>query len=59
MNSKGIKIAKLSRYENPKNNKTMETKVKKIKVANYLTEQTAFQIGAMWRDCGYKVVYIY
>ena len=37
----------------------METKTKKIRVKKYLNEQAAFQIGNMWRDCGYKVVYIY
>jgi hypothetical protein len=34
-------------------------KIKKIRMINYLNEQTAHQIGAMYLDCGYKVVYIY
>jgi len=34
-------------------------KVKKIRMINYLNKQTAFQIGAMWKACGYKVLYIF
>jgi hypothetical protein len=33
-------------------------KVKKIKMNKYLNKQTAFQIGAMWRACGYSVIYV-
>ena len=40
-----------------KNN--MKQKTKKIRMVNYLNTQTAYQIGAMYKDCGYKVVYIY
>ena len=36
----------------------MSKKVKKIRMSNYLNKQTAFQIGAMWRACGYEVVYV-
>lgn len=36
----------------------MEMKIKKIKMINYLNKQTAIQIGAMWRQLGYKVIYI-
>lgn len=32
---------------------------KKIRMLNYLNKQTAFQIGAMWKACGYKVVYVF
>jgi hypothetical protein len=37
----------------------MKQKTKKIRMVNYLNTQTAYQIGAMYKDCGYKVVYIY
>ena len=35
------------------------SKTKKIRMVNYLNRQTAFQIGAMWRAFGYKVVYVF
>ncbi len=34
-------------------------KTKKIRMIKYLNKQTAFQIVAIWRQLGYKVVYIY
>lgn len=37
----------------------MSKKVKKIRMINYLNKQTAFQIGAMWKACGYKVLYVF
>lgn len=37
----------------------MSKKTKKIRMINYLNKQTAFQIGAMWKACGYKVVYVF
>lgn len=37
----------------------MAKKTKKIKIVNYLNKQTAYQIGSMWRACGYKVVYVF
>mgnify|MGYP003598366508 CR=1 FL=1 len=41
------------------NLKKMAKKTKKIKIVNYLNKQTAYQIGSMWRACGYKVVYVF
>ena len=37
----------------------MSKKVKKIRMINYLNKQTAFQIGAMWKAFGYKVLYVF
>jgi hypothetical protein len=33
-------------------------KVKKIKVSKYLNKETLHQVAAMWRACGYKVVFV-
>ena len=37
----------------------LKMKTKKIRMVNYLNKQTAFQIGAMWKACGYNVVYVF
>ena len=37
----------------------MKQKTKNIRMVSYLNTQTAYQIDAMYKDCGYKVVYIY
>jgi len=32
---------------------------KKIRMLKYLDKQTAYQIGVICKDCGYKVVYVF